>query len=116
MIDFVGISPFSRIALRIAMATMHFHIAQTGLFLGKFCFALGDPRKQLITHEKLSWGTRLVKLDAEVVESPVGYGWSMSDSGLTPKLMTQSTAPQELTELTICQCQQLNLPLVHANM
>ena len=57
-----------------------------------------------------------MEASAEVVESPVGYGLSMTDSGLTPKLMTQSTAPKELTELTICQCQQLNLPLVHANM
>ena len=55
-------------------------------------------------------------MDAEGVESPVGYGWSMTDSGLMPKLMTQSAAPKELTILTMCQCQQLNLPLVHANM
>ena len=33
MIDFVGAPPFLRIALRVAMVTMHFHIlAQTGLF------------------------------------------------------------------------------------
>ena len=63
------------------MATMHFHIAQTGLFLGKFCFAFRDPREQFSTHEKLSLGARLVKFDVEVVESPVGYGWSMTDSG-----------------------------------
>ena len=35
MIDFVDTSPFLRIALQVAMATMHFHIAQTGLFMGK---------------------------------------------------------------------------------
>ena len=28
MIDFVGIPPFLRIALPVAMETMHFHIAQ----------------------------------------------------------------------------------------
>ena len=33
MIDFVDTSPFLRIALRVAMATMHSHIAQTDLFL-----------------------------------------------------------------------------------
>ena len=33
MIDFVGIPQFLRIALQVAMATKHFHIAQTG-----FCF------------------------------------------------------------------------------
>ena len=32
MIDFVGIPPFLRIALPVAMETMHFHIAQTNLF------------------------------------------------------------------------------------
>ena len=32
MIDLVGIPPFLRIALRVAMATMHFHIAQTGFY------------------------------------------------------------------------------------
>ena len=37
MIDFVGIPPFLRIALRVAMAAMHFHIAQAGLFLETFC-------------------------------------------------------------------------------
>ena len=31
MIDFVVIPPFLRITLQVAMATMHFHIAQTGL-------------------------------------------------------------------------------------
>ena len=33
MIDFVGTPPFLRMALRVAMVTMHFHIARTGLFL-----------------------------------------------------------------------------------
>ena len=32
MIDFVGLPPFLRIALPVAMETMHFHIAQTNLF------------------------------------------------------------------------------------
>ena len=33
MIDFVSTPPFLRIALRVAMTTMNFHIAQTDLFL-----------------------------------------------------------------------------------
>ena len=39
MIDFVDSPPFLRIALRVAMATMHFHIAQTNLFLEELFFA-----------------------------------------------------------------------------
>ena len=40
MIDFVGAPPFLRIALQVAMATIHFHIlAQIGLFLGHIFFA-----------------------------------------------------------------------------
>ena len=60
MIDFVGAPPFLRIALRVAMATMHFYIlAKTGLFLGNILFShLGGPRKQFGTHEKLSLGAR----------------------------------------------------------
>ena len=44
------------------------------------------------------------KLDAGVVESPVGYNWSVTDSGLTSKLMTQTAAPKELIKLTMCPC------------
>ena len=47
MNEFVGKVPFVRIALGFHMTTMHFHIAQTGLFLGQFG-----------THEKLSWDAR----------------------------------------------------------
>ena len=36
MIDFVGTPPFFKIALWVTMETMHFHIAQTGLFLETF--------------------------------------------------------------------------------
>ena len=34
MIDFVGTSPFLRIALWVAMETMHFHIAPKNLYWG----------------------------------------------------------------------------------
>ena len=39
MIDFVGIATFLRIALCVAMATMHFHIAKTNRFLETILFA-----------------------------------------------------------------------------
>ena len=41
MVDLVGKPPFLRIALPVAMATMHFHIAETGLFFRIFFFPLG---------------------------------------------------------------------------
>ena len=48
MIDFVGTPPFVGIALWVAMVTMHFHIAQTGLFLRNIFFCiLGIPRNKL---------------------------------------------------------------------
>ena len=40
MIDFVGAPPFLGITLRVAMITMHFHIAQTGLFWGNVVFRI----------------------------------------------------------------------------
>ena len=51
MIDFVGIPPFLRITLDVAMATMHFHIVQTGLCFRNivFFFKVG-PRKKFGTH------------------------------------------------------------------
>ena len=36
MIDFVGKTPFLRNALRVAMATMHFHKAKIHLFFRNF--------------------------------------------------------------------------------
>ena len=59
MIDFVGAPSFLRIALRVAMATMHFHIlAQTGLFLGNFFRIKRGTRVQFDTYEKLSLGVQ----------------------------------------------------------
>ena len=48
MIDFVGTPPFVGITSRVAMVTMHFHIAQTGLFVGNIVFRiLGIPGNKL---------------------------------------------------------------------
>ena len=46
MIDFVDTPPFFKIAFQFAMATMHFHIAQTGLFMGKLFSHSWGPRHQ----------------------------------------------------------------------
>ena len=55
MIDFVGKSLFLRIRLRVVMATMHFHIAQTGLFLENILFyAFRGFQVTFGTNEKLS--------------------------------------------------------------
>ena len=51
---------------RVAMVTMHFHIAQMSLCLGTFFSHSGGPRKQSGTNEKASWGARQVKLDSVV--------------------------------------------------
>ena len=40
MIDFVDTPTFLRIALMVAMATMHFHIAKTNLFLEEHFFRI----------------------------------------------------------------------------
>ena len=60
MIDFVGAPPFLIITLRIAMATMHFHIlAQTGLFLGNIFFRIkGVPGNNVAPMKNCPWGAR----------------------------------------------------------
>ena len=56
MIDFVDTPQLLGIALRDAMATMHFHIAQTNLFLKEqFFLHLGFPWEQCGTNEILPW-------------------------------------------------------------
>ena len=47
MIDFVGTPLFLRMALRVAMVTMYFNIARTGLFLGLFLNTQGVPGNNL---------------------------------------------------------------------
>ena len=62
MIDFVDTTPFLRIALPVAMATMHFHIALTGLFMsfmGIFFSHTGGSREQFGTNSKLSLGCKV---------------------------------------------------------
>ena len=46
MIGFVGIPLFLRIALQVAVATMHFHIAHSGIFFRNI-FSLRVLREQL---------------------------------------------------------------------
>ena len=60
MIDFVGALPFLRIALRVAMATMHFHIlAQTGLILVNIFFASRGSQGTILSPMiKLSLGLK----------------------------------------------------------
>ena len=57
MSSFVGIPPFSN-PLRVAMETMHFHIAHNpyqNYFEENFVSHSGGPNEQFGTHEKLSW-------------------------------------------------------------
>ena len=55
MIDFVNTPPFLRIALQVAMATMHFYIAQTGLFTGTFFAFMGSQEKVWHQLKIISW-------------------------------------------------------------
>ena len=55
MIDFVGIPQLLRLALQVAMATMHFHIAQTGL--ESLFLPLGCPNEQLEIVRRCMVGT-----------------------------------------------------------
>ena len=59
MIDFVDTPPFFIIALHVAMATMHFHMVQTGLYIRIFFSHSGCPREQFGTDSKWGpWGAR----------------------------------------------------------
>ena len=48
------------------MATMHFHIAQTGLLWGFFFRIQGVPGNNLAPVQNFPWGARKVKLDPEI--------------------------------------------------
>ena len=58
MIDFVDTSLSLRIALhvQVAVATMHFHMAQTGLLMGNCLSHSGGLSEQFGTNSKLSLG------------------------------------------------------------
>ena len=55
---FVGRSLSLRKALWVAMATMHFHIAQTGLFMSFFFCIQGVPQNSLTPIKNCPWGAR----------------------------------------------------------
>ena len=57
MIDFVGTSPSLRKAICVAMATMHFNIAQTCLLMR--IFFTFRTREQFGTNSKLSFGCKV---------------------------------------------------------
>ena len=58
MIDFVNTPLFLRILLQVAMATMHYHIAQIGLFMG-ICFRIQVvPGNNLAPIQNCPWGAR----------------------------------------------------------
>ena len=50
---------FNLVHNRVAMVTMHFHIAQMSLCLGTFFSHSGGPRNVFGTDEKLSWGCKV---------------------------------------------------------
>ena len=60
MIVFVGTPPFRRIALWVAMETMHLDIARISFFSGdKFLGHDWGSNEQFNTHGNLSWGSKL---------------------------------------------------------
>ena len=67
MTDFVGTPPFLRIALWVAMVTMHFHIAQTCfIFRNIFCALRGPGNNLSPTRNCPMVQSMYVKLDAGV--------------------------------------------------
>ena len=66
MNDFVVIHPFLRIALWVAMATMHLHIAGISFFSRLYFFAFSGSQRINWHQLKIVLGARLVKLDAGV--------------------------------------------------
>ena len=58
MIDFGGTYPSLRKALWVSMATMHFHTAQTGLFIYGDFFIQGVPENNVESIANCPWGAR----------------------------------------------------------
>ena len=48
------------------MATMHFHIAQTGLVVEIYYFNLEGPREQFGNHKKLFWSCKVGQIRCRV--------------------------------------------------
>ena len=59
MIDFVDTSPFLRVTLEVAMATMHFHGPKPVYLWGIFLSHSGGPRKIFGTNSKLFLGCKV---------------------------------------------------------
>ena len=66
IIDSAGTSPSLRKGLWVAMVTMHFYTAQTGLFMAFFSPS-GCPREQFCTNSKLSVGCKVGQIRPGVV-------------------------------------------------
>ena len=65
MNEFAGTVPFLRITLEFDMKTMHFYIAQTGLFKDNLFSHLGCHDKQFGTHEKLVLGCMVSQVSSQ---------------------------------------------------
>ena len=100
MIDFVGTSPFLRIALCVAIETMHLHIARLSFFLEdkKIMHSL-CINEQFATHKELSWrwGSQVGHIRSR--NNPHGQNWV---GGVTP--CTKCVLSSFLTEFYHCLC------------
>ena len=65
MNEFVGAVLFLRIALGFDMKTMHFHIAQTGLFLGQLVFAFRGSRLTIRHPWKIVLGCKVGQISSQ---------------------------------------------------
>ena len=66
MNDFLVTPPFLRIALWVAMETMHLHIAGISFLLRLNCFCIQRVSKNKLAPIQIVLGAWLVKLDAGV--------------------------------------------------
>ena len=60
---FVGISPFSRVALQVAIATIHFHKVKTCASFRNIFSYLGGPKVHFDTRKNCPTGARKAKLE-----------------------------------------------------
>ena len=59
MVVFVGTPPFTRIALWVAMETMHLDIARISFFQGQIFGHVWSSNEQSNTNGNLSWGNKV---------------------------------------------------------